>query len=71
MRKLQGRLCCEIPSVVAVSEDEQLQLRRMVLGDQIQNRDGLENPEFEECQVLRGIDCGGYAEPVRLVAGTA
>jgi aminoglycoside phosphotransferase (APT) family kinase protein len=39
LRKLQGRLCCEIPSVVAVSEDEQLQLRRMVLGDQIQNRE--------------------------------
>jgi aminoglycoside phosphotransferase (APT) family kinase protein len=36
---LEGRVACAIPSVLAVSADGRLQVRRMVLGDQIQNRE--------------------------------
>jgi aminoglycoside phosphotransferase (APT) family kinase protein len=36
---LEGRVACAIPSVLAASEDGRLQLRRMVKGDQIQNRE--------------------------------
>jgi aminoglycoside phosphotransferase (APT) family kinase protein len=36
---LAGRVACAIPAVLAASHDCRLQLRRMVLGDQIQNRE--------------------------------
>jgi aminoglycoside phosphotransferase len=36
---LQGRLLCEIPSVLAASKDGRLQVRRMVIGEQVQNRE--------------------------------
>jgi aminoglycoside phosphotransferase len=36
---LQGRLPCEIPSVLATSKDGRLQVRRMVIGEQVQNRE--------------------------------
>jgi aminoglycoside phosphotransferase len=36
---LQGRVLCEIPSVIVASDDGGLQVRRMVLGDQVQNRE--------------------------------
>jgi hypothetical protein len=36
---LEGRVLCKIPSVLAVSNDGRLQVRRMILGDQVQNRE--------------------------------
>jgi hypothetical protein len=36
---LEGRVACAIPSILAVSDDGRLQVRRMVLGDQIQDRE--------------------------------
>jgi hypothetical protein len=36
---LEGRVACAIPSILAASGDGRLQVRRMVLGDQIQDRE--------------------------------
>jgi hypothetical protein len=36
---LRGRLLCDIPSVAAASQDGRFQVRRMVIGDQVQNRE--------------------------------
>jgi aminoglycoside phosphotransferase (APT) family kinase protein len=36
---LEGRVACAIPSILAASDDGRLQVRRMVLGDQIQGRE--------------------------------
>jgi aminoglycoside phosphotransferase (APT) family kinase protein len=36
---VEGRVLCKIPGVLAVSNDGRLQVRRMILGDQVQNRE--------------------------------